>query len=683
MAKSKSTKKKSNEPITKKIEPEDNLVEEDPKEKLIKEKIEKRHQPGKKKIVLYVFLSISFLLALGVSILTFIHSKQEVHQLSQLVQGGFFLLFTLLFVLIGVYTDSKKGQNLVLITALLLIGFSSFQLLEQTGMIQLPVQAYVENFKNKSLTEVIAWGNANHITIETNYENSDLIQTNYVISQDVEAGTLVHDIESLTVVVSNGPDTSKEVLFPNMIGRNVDEVIAFVEENYFTNVSIDFEVSSTERDIVIEQDKSGQLPRDEKILIIASLGNEPLEPVPMEQLVGQSSFRALTWLKRNGIKYEIKYDYSDTISKGNVLLQSIEQGEMVDPNTDTVTITISKGAKIVAPNLLAMSMEEITAWVIENNLKIEFLDQYDDTIEIGRPIQASHKEGDILEEGDVVSVVLSKGPLKMEKFDSINDYRQWAEKYEIPLKEEVEFSDSVPSGSIIRKSHQDGDIIKNGDTVTVVVSQGKELKVPYLIGKSRSQAQSACDDAGVRCSFIYGGYTESTARDVVIKQSRNSGSTVSESATVTVTLSSGIIEKVDVPNFKGQTKASVQAQCDQLGITCRFVTEDNFSSTLAGTVTKQSASGKMNKGSSITVYLSRGEAKSYNIVIQPTWYGHTYEETVSTLKAKLESLCPGVTFVFKPKDVNEGSGLISSDSSVKAGPNTFVQGRTYTITVNR
>ena len=91
----------------------------------------------------------------------------------------------------------------------------------------------------------------------------------------------------------------------------------------------------------------------------------------------------------------------------------------------------------------------------------------------------------------------------------------------------------------------------------------------------------------------------------------------------------------------------------------------------------------MNKGSSITVYLSRGEAKSYTVNIQATWFGNTYQETVNTLKSKLEKACPGVTFKFQAKDVNEGAGLISSDSSVKAGNNTFVQGKIYTITVNR
>ncbi len=692
MAKRKENNNKSeNNAIRKKI-----VLEEDPNNQK-KVKIDKKEpikeekkvsdvakkKIGKRKLCSYILLSLTFIITVILGILSIVHSSEDIHQLSIVVQSVLLMFFSFFFVLMGIYMDSKKGQNIVIVTAFLFSCFSGFQLLEQSGVIKLPIQDAVQNFTNRSLTEVMAWSSEHNVTVEQTYENSDSVEPYYIIRQDVQAGTLLKDVQVLTVTVSNGPDTTKQVIFPNMIGKDVDEVISFVESNYFTNVIIDFVKSDTPRDIVMEQDKSGQLARDEEIHITVSLGNEDLVPVSMENLVDRSFFIASTWLKRNGIAYEVVYEYSETIQKGYVMKQSIEAGNMVDPNQDTITLTISKGSKITAPNLLDMSAEEITAWVIEHNLKITFQDRYDDTIPLGKPIEVSCKEGDTLEEGMTITVTLSKGPLKMEDFKTVSDYRAWAEKYEIPFKEEAEFSDSIPVGGIIRMSHQVGETIKNGDTITITVSEGKQLEVPNLVGKTKSDAQKACSTAGVKCSFIYGGYTESTNKDVVIKQSRSSGSKITESSTVTVTLSSGIIEKVDVPNFKGQTKASVESQCNSLGITCTFNTESNFSTTPAGTVTGQSASGRMNKGSKITVTLSRGEAISYTVNIQATWFGTTYQETVNTLKSKLESACPGVTFIFKAKDVNEGAGMISSDSQIKAGNNTFKEGQTYTITVNR
>lgn len=678
--------KHSNNPksqISKKVESDSDITSTSLEKKEFKNK-KAGKEPQTRQLVTYLFLAIAFVTTVSFFLYTVITSGDVIEQVSSIISSSILVLFSIAFLFVCLSVTSKKGQIFVIIASFLLTSFCGFQMLYQGGAFALPTQAYVESFTNKSLTEVIAWGQANHITIEQTYEASDTTPEYYIINQSVEPGTLLKDITSLKVTVSSGPDQSKEVIVPNMIGKTVDDVISFVEKNYFSNVTVDFAFSEEQRDLIIEQDKSGQLPRDEAIRFVASLGKEEdLVPVEMIDFTNKSEFYTVTWLKRYGISYTIEYDYSDTIKKGSVIRQSVETGTMVTPKQDQVVITISKGNKIEVPDLMGMDMESITSWIIEHKLKIEFTDQYDDTIPLGKPISVNYKQGDVLEEGAVVKVVISKGQLKMEKFSTPSEYREWAEKYQINYKEETEFSDSVPSGEIIRISHEAGQIIKNGDTIIITVSQGKQLTVPKLIGKTKSQAQKACNDAGIKCNFVYGGYSETVQKDVAIKQSKAEGSKIASESIVTVTLSKGIIEKVTVPNFTGQSQASIQGQCNNLGIRCNFVTESNFSSTPAGLATRQSASGKMNKGSTITVYISRGPAKSYTVNIQATWFGTTYNETVATLKAKLEKACPGVTFVFQPKDVNEGSGLISSDSSVKVGNNTFVQGQTYVITVNR
>ncbi len=642
-----------------------------------------KKETSSNKVIVYIILAIFLIISLFYGIDRMMQSAKEVNQVSIIVTTSIYLLAVFSLVLTGIYWKQKKGKIFFLTSLLLLSTTSAIQLLERFDILILPTQEAVIDFTNKSLTEVIAWGSSHHITIEQEYEKNDEVPAYYIINQDQKEGTLLKEIDKITVTVSNGPDLEKEVLFPNMIGKEVDEVVQFIDENYFSNVTIDFIKSSTPRDIVMEQDKSGSLSRNEEIHITVSLGEDPLESTTMENLIGQNLFHATLFLKRNGISYKIEYAYSDTVSKGEVMKQSIEENNTVDPNKDTVILTISKGSEIKVPNLMNMTLEEITSWVMEHNLKIEFTDTYDESVPLGKPISVSHKENETIEEGTTIKVTISKGPLKMESFKTVQEYRSWAEKYNVKFQEEVTFSESVPAGEIIKMSHQVGDIIKNDDTITITVSQGKELVIPKLVGKTKSEAETLCKNASIKCSFVYGSYSETVQKDVVTKQSRSEGSKVTSGATVTLTLSRGIIEKVNVPSFKGETKASAQKKCDDLGITCKFETESAYSSTKEGLVTRQSATGTMNKGSNITVYLSRGEAKSYTVNIQATWFGNTYQETVNTLKEKLEKACPGVTFKFQAKDVNEGAGLISSDSSVKAGNNTFVQGKTYTITINR
>lgn len=659
------------------------------KEEEIVQKIEEneKKKTGKLSIlqvVTNVFLSITFISAITYLIFVIANSNHVIDQMAEIIIALLFVLFTISFLFVCLSIRSKKEQIQILVSSILLTIFFLFLLLYKADIFQLPTQPYVENFTGKSVTEVIQWGEEHHIAIEQTYEASDSIQEYHIISQNVEAGTLVKDVEALMVTVSNGPDSKKEVIFPNMIGKNVDEVIAFVEDNYFSNVTIDFIVSSEEKDIVISQDQSGQIPRDTEIHIVVSLGEEEEgSTVSMIDLIDKSTFYAITWAKRNRISYTLEYEYSDTITQGHVIRHNPSSATMIDPSQQSIIFTISKGPKIQVPDLMNMNMESITAWIIENHLKIEFSDQYDDHIAIGKPISVSHKQGEILESGETVKVVISKGQLKMEKFSTPLEYRTWAEKYGIAYQETLDFSDTVPSGGIISISHQEGQLIQNNDTIILTVSNGKQITVPNFVGKSKSEIQKTCQNNDLKCSFVYGGYSESVGKDVATKQSKNSGSKVSSSTTITITLSRGLIEKVTVPSFKGQTQASIAGQCSSLGITCKFETESSYSNTQAGVATRQSASGRMNKGSSITVYLSRGLAKSYSIVIQENWFGNTYNETVNTLKSKLESACPGVIFQFQAKDVNEGPGNIHPSSPVKAGKNTFVQGQTYTIIVNR
>lgn len=644
------------------------------------------HQKHKKtsSYVTYAILSLTFLIALLYFGYTLIDLENVQNATSQIITSSFLLVSATVFLIVALIRAKKNfDPSFVIIASLFLLCFSSFQLASSAGFVVLPTDIVLPDFTNQSLVDVLSWASENEITIEETYENSDLVPSYHIIQQNISPGTSLKKVETVQVIVSDGPDLKKQVMFPNMVGKNVDTVIAFVEENHFSNVTIDFITSEVARDSILEQDKSGLLPRDDAIRMVASLGNETLSPLPMEDLTNQTLFIASTWCKRNGLGVEIIYDYSDAIAKGLVITQSVASGEMVTPGTDTIIITVSKGQKITVPDFATMSVEEMTAWAMEYNIKINFENRYDANIAIGELISSSIDAGTTIDEGSEIEIVISKGPLKMEEFETAEEYRAWAEKNGVAYKEEVAYSNDVATGGIISVTPSVGTILQNGETIVLTISQGKQVTVPYLVGKRRSEITQICNDQGLRCSFIYGGYSETVGRDIAIRQSRSSGSTISQNTTITITLSQGIIEKVNVPNFVGQTQSSVQSQCDRLGITCNFQTESNYSSTPQGQVTSQSHSGTMNKGSTITIYISRGPAQSYQVVIQATWFGTTYNETVATLKEKLESKCPGVTFVFQAKDVNEGSGMIASDSPVKVGSNTFVQGQTYTIIVNR
>ena len=99
----------------------------------------------------------------------------------------------------------------------------------------------------------------------------------------------------------------------------------------------------------------------------------------MENLVGMKLFDAELWLKRNGIKYEIKYEFSDK-SKNEVLSQSTNKDEEINIKDTNITITVSAGVAIKILDFKTMTVDEATNWIINNKLKVEFNEIYDENI---------------------------------------------------------------------------------------------------------------------------------------------------------------------------------------------------------------------------------------------------------------------------------------------------------------
>ena len=138
-----------------------------------------------------------------------------------------------------------------------------------------------------------------------------------------------------------------------------------------------------------------------------------------------------------------------------------------------------------------------------------------------------------------------------------------------------------------------------------------------------------------------------------------------------------------ITSFKGKTKSEITTLCKSIGITCNFTYSSDYSSTAKDICTSQSKTGKINKGSSITVTLSNGPAKTYTIVIDANQLSSgNPSQTKATLEKKLKSACPGVNFTFKLQKANNGIGYLAKESEVKIGQNKLTQGKTYTVIIN-
>ncbi len=488
----------------------------------------------------HIFLTILVLLVIFISIGNFVisilYQESNLDFILSLISNLILTIFAIFFAISEIKNTSKRKLT-IYISGIIFIMYLSFSILNTMNLLPIKDIKKVEDFSNKSLTEVIKWSEANHIELNQIYEYSELVDEYNIISQSAPKDTLIKNVKKLTVVISEGPNPDKEIVVPNMVTWNVNKVVKYINHNHLNNIKVNYIESDKIKNTLIEQDKSGSVKRSDEINLTFSLGDEEENSeVKLIDLKNKSLLETDIFFKQNKLDYETNYDFSNYVKRGYVLKTDKEIGSILTKD-DKVKVTISKGKEIKVPNLKDYSIVEITNWVIENKLKLEFSDKYDDQIKNGKVISVNYNEDDVIEEKTVIKVVLSRGKLIMGTFESLDEFKDWANKYGINYEEKYVFDSEVEAGKVISYSHKKGDTIKNDDTITVTISQGEKTKVPNVVGKSKEDAVKALEKAKLKYNFVYENSTKE--KNMVLKQSLSSGNEIAANTTITITLSNG------------------------------------------------------------------------------------------------------------------------------------------------
>ena len=467
-------------------------------------------------------------------------ASSNVNQFNMIIISGLILIITVLST-ISMFIKKEHIKTWVnIVMAFITILLVTFSLMLNTNIIEGAIKPTLKDFVGMSVDDVILWANENKITIEQIYEYSDSVSEYDVIAQNIKAGLLLSNIKVVTLTVSSGPNYDKEVIISSMVGWNIDEAIKVINTNFLNNVTINYVKSSDAiKDIIITQSIKGQMRRNANLTITVSLGNETAtNDIKMIDLKDMTLFNASLWLKRNAINYELTYAFDNNIIRNNVVDQDKELGTMIKLATDKVILTISKGSEITVPDLINMQIGDITSWIIKNKLKIDYQDEYNPTITMGNIISVNYKSGDIIEEGTIIKLVISKGPLKMRAFTSLSEFRSWASEYNIIYQEEYEFN-AVAKGNIISFSHAADSILTNNDIITVHLSNGPAVTIPTFVNKSKSSITTTCTNLNLICTFAYSTYSSTIAKDVAMTQNKTAGSKVISGTYVNIGLSKG------------------------------------------------------------------------------------------------------------------------------------------------
>ena len=432
----------------------------------------KKEDPKKQFSISNLLLMVTVVIAL----IFFICQVLRSTSITTLLNSTIITVFAIVYLVVCLSYRTKK-KNLIVISSLLLMTYFCINIFTVPSVTS--IRGGVIDFSSGTLKDAVVWANKNKIDLIQEYEYSDLVPEYEIIRQSVKVGTKIKDVTEITISISEGPNPYKEIVIPSMITWDSERVINYINSNYLTNVIVEFVESDKLKNTVIEQSRSGSMLRNEELKLTFSYGEEgiPTEATLID-FTNKSRFEIEFFMKQNHIVYNFLEDFSDKIKKGYGMKQSIAPGEKVNTTDQRVDVTISKGPKIKIPDYKKMSVDELMTWAIQNKLKLEFYDQYDDSVKEGNIISIDKEINDVVEQGSHIKVVLSRGGLTMPKFKSADEFYAWADKYSIVYEVKHEFSDSVPAGEVIGYSHKKGDVIKNGEALSITISDGVKSVVP-------------------------------------------------------------------------------------------------------------------------------------------------------------------------------------------------------------
>jgi eukaryotic-like serine/threonine-protein kinase len=276
-----------------------------------------------------------------------------------------------------------------------------------------------------------------------------------------------------TFLVLPGLISPKDVTIPDVSGLERGEAIAKLET---AGLQVDEEIESTHEEIeegkVIKTnpEEGSTVKEDTAISIYISIGKEKFELPDYTGRKYEDVMRILDNQDFKDIKINEVYDDSD---KGTILSQKPESGEKIVPEDTILEFEVSKGPeKIILRDLTQYNTKGAQDYIDSVGLTLDASEEkYDDTIPAGNIISQSPPSGTEMKKGDTVSVVISKG--KEEKPPKT-----------VPVDIQIEYTGTVPGQEqkvIIYIEDVNRSMITPAETFPIFATTHKtiELLVPF------------------------------------------------------------------------------------------------------------------------------------------------------------------------------------------------------------
>jgi beta-lactam-binding protein with PASTA domain/tRNA A-37 threonylcarbamoyl transferase component Bud32 len=222
--------------------------------------------------------------------------------------------------------------------------------------------------------------------------------------------------------------------------------------------------------------------------------------VTVPPVVGADQANAEAKLRQEGFKTDVTPKTSQRPA-GEVIGQDPSGGERADKGS-TVELTVSSGPQQVAvPQVTGLTLKSAQGRLERAGLKSSVREESSDTIPKNRVISATPSEGEKVDKGSEVALVVSTGPEQVDvpdetgkSFDEASSDLE-AAGFKVTRKDQ-ETTDEDP-GTVLSQNPKGGSQAAKGSVVTLTVAkEPSQIDVPDVTGEDQGDAIARLSSAG-------------------------------------------------------------------------------------------------------------------------------------------------------------------------------------------
>ncbi|WBX79614.1 Stk1 family PASTA domain-containing Ser/Thr kinase [Virgibacillus salarius] len=224
-------------------------------------------------------------------------------------------------------------------------------------------------------------------------------------------------------------------------------------------------------------------------------------------------------------------------------------------------------------------------------------------------------------------------------------------------------SEDIEDGNVVKTDPTAGSTIKEGTTITLYVSQGKE-KVEFAdyVGKDFSQVKRLLEDEGYEVLDPYEEYSDQPVGEIIEQIQPTPDSEVVPSDTKVIFRVSSGPKTISLNNLKGMTEAEAREYLENNNLKMD-VSKESSESTVEGEVIRQESgtNTELEEGSTVKVYISTGPKEkppvshtvTFTVPYNPDTNEENEEKIEQTVKIYIDDMNNDLSEVHTEETITE------------------------------